>query len=259
MERNGTPLPPEEQQDLEEHGAVIDPLGDVEPGQMKIDLHCHSEASPDCGTPLELIPDRCVEQGVRVQAITDHNRIWGAMQIKEIVAERAQDGGYPLNIIIGEEITTTEGELIGLFLEEPVAAGLTPEETVASINDQGGLVLLPHGFDPLKRWRLRADARIRVADEIDIVETFNARISRRKWNRAAVEWAIRHDLPMSAGSDAHTLADIGSAWVEVSYQPIQNPEDLLRALEGGTPVGRWTHPLIAFLFKMWDRIRRKIL
>jgi predicted metal-dependent phosphoesterase TrpH len=148
--------------------------------------------------------------------------------------------------------------LIGLFLKEKIDAGLTPEATVAEIKKQGGLVLLPHGFDPLKRWHLRIEARKKISPSIDIVETFNSRISRPRWNQAAVQWAEERGIPMSAGSDAHTVADIGNAWVEVPAKPIDSPRDLLDALQDGVPMGVWIHPVIAFLFKMMDRTRRKV-
>jgi predicted metal-dependent phosphoesterase TrpH len=265
-ERQQEQLTPDEASEVEARGAVLKVGGKTELGTMKVDLHCHSEASHDCCTPLELIPLRCQTRGVNVQAITDHNLIWGAQRIKGIVEELAQNaeaGGpsyrAPLTVIIGEEISTNEGELIGLFLEERIESGLSPEETVERIKSQGGLVLLPHGFDPLKRWRLRPEARERIAHSIDIVETFNARISQPRWNRAAVAWSLERSLPISAGTDAHTLADIGSAWVEVPYQPIQKPQDLLRALEEGTPAGQWTHPVIASIYKLWDRTRRRYI
>jgi len=250
-------LPPEAVDQLETVGAVLD-TGVPEPGMMKIDLHCHTEASADCITPVLLFPDRCQTQAIKVQAITDHNEIWGAQRLKALSEERFDEASANLTVIVGEEISTREGEIIGLFLQEKIEAGLTPEETVAQIKAQGGLVLLPHGFDPLKRYRLRPEARQRIADSIDIVETFNARISRPRWNRAAVTWCEENGVLMSAGSDAHTLADVGSAWVEVPQRPIHRPEDLLKALEGGTPKGEWTHPVLAFIYKMWDRLRRKI-
>jgi predicted metal-dependent phosphoesterase TrpH len=224
---------------------------------MQIDLHCHSEASYDCDTLLRSFPQRCKERNIRVQAITDHNQIWGAQKLQEIAQEGAEEKGVKLTVIVGEEVSTREGEIIGLFLVERIDPGLRPEETVERIKAQGGLVLLPHGFDPMKRWRLQPEARQRISDSIDLVETFNARISQPRWNRAAVAWAQDHKALMSAGSDAHTLADIGSAWVETPYQAIGGPEDLLRALEGGTPVGEWTHPGIAFAYKLWDRTRRR--
>lgn len=250
-------LTSEEVEQIKEEGAVIkpEPEPEVKPNTMRIDLHCHTEASPDSSSPLAEIPERCVEKGITVQAITDHNIIWAAQELQETVRKR---GELPLQIIVGEEISTTEGELVGLFLKEKVDAGLTPEATVTAIKQQGGLVLLPHGFDPLKRWHLRMEARKKITASIDIVETFNSRISRPRWNRAAVAWAEENGVPMSAGSDAHTIADIGNAWVEVPARPIDSPEDLLAALQGGVPMGVWTHPVIAFMLKMADRTSRKI-
>lgn len=250
---------PEEIEDIEAAGAVPKEQRRPDPQLMRIDLHCHTEASPDCSTPLERVPDRCRHRGIAVQAITDHNHIWGAQKLVELVAEDRTTALPPVRFIVGEEISTRQGELIGLFLKRQVEAGLSPEETVAEIEDQGGLVLLPHGFDPLKRWRLQAEARQRIAESIDIVETFNTRISRPRWNREAVSWAEEQDALMSAGSDAHTLADIGSAWVEVPARSIDQPNNLLAALQGGVPVGHWRHPALAFLYKLWDRTRRRAL
>lgn len=250
---------PKEADEIETLGAVVEEKDHVEPGKMKIDLHCHSEASADCSTPLVLFPARCRERGVWVQAITDHNEIWGAQKLQEMLEEeKVKKAGFPLTIIVGEEVSTTNGEIIGLFLREKIPAGMSPKETVAAIKEQGGLVCLPHGFDPLKRWRLQPTALETVADEIDVVETFNARISQLRWNQAAVDWSKLHGVAMSAGSDAHTLADIGSAWVEVPVQQIRSPGDLLSALENGVPVGEWTHPVIAFLYKFWDRSLRRL-
>ena len=212
---------------------------------MRIDLHCHTEASHDCRTPLTRIPGRCLERRLDVLAVTDHNQIWGALKLREIVADRTD-----LTVIVGEEVSTREGELIGLFLQENIPAGLTPEQTVAAIRDQGGLVLLPHGFDPLKAHRLRSAALERIADQIDIVEIFNARISRPTWNRAASTWAQKRNRAMSAGSDAHLLAHIGDAWVEAPRRPIDSRDDLLAALSEGQVAGIWTHPALAFVQKL---------
>lgn len=212
---------------------------------MRIDLHCHTEASHDCRTPLAQIPGRCIERNLDVLAVTDHNQVWGALKLQEIVADHSD-----LTVIVGEEISTREGELIGLFLHENIPAGLTPEQTVAAIRDQGGLVLLPHGFDPLKVHRLKPAALERIADQIDIVEIFNARISRPTWNRAASTWATQHTRAVSAGSDAHLLAHIGDAWVEAPRRQIASKDDLLTALNEGQVAGNWTHPAFAFVQKL---------
>lgn len=175
---------------------------------MRVDLHCHTCVSGDSATPIDAIPARCREQNIAVQAITDHWKIWGAQQLKARVQGRAGHGDSGLTIIVGEEIQTDEGELIGLFLRERVEPGFSPEETVRRIKAQGGLVLLPHGFDPLKLVRLRPEARERIAEWIDIVETFNAHVSWPRWNRLAAEWAAARGKPMSAGSGrAHAGCD----------------------------------------------------
>lgn len=237
-----------------ESGATPAPASaaQVPSGTIRMDLHCHSEASADCRTPLKALLERAIAKGIHVQAITDHNEIWGALKLRELAQ------GTPLTVIVGEEVSTREGEIIGLFLHEKIPAGLSPEETVERIKAQGGLVLLPHGFDPLKRHRLHPLALQRVADQIDIVESFNAHISRPTWNRRAAQWAKERGLPVSAGSDAHTLVSIGAAWVQTPARAVQTPQDLLVALREGTVMGEWTHPAWAFVLKMWDFGRRRL-
>jgi hypothetical protein len=225
---------------------------------VKIDLHCHTEASPDSSTPFAAIPPRCREQGIAVQAIADHGTIDGALAVKAVAEAEIEAGAEGPTIIVGEEIRTPEGELIGLFLDETIPHGLTPEETVERIQAQDGLVLLPHGFDPFKPSRLKPVARSRIVDAIDIVETFNTHVSWNGWNRAAEAWAQLQGLPTSAGSDAHSLAAIGSAWTEAPDRSIRTPEDLLGALAEGTTGGRWSHPIVVSLQTLWDRIRRKL-
>jgi predicted metal-dependent phosphoesterase TrpH len=216
---------------------------------MKIDLHCHSQASWDCITPLEEIPRRCRERGISVQAITDHDEIWGAQEL----ARLAQDS--ELTVIVGEEITTSAGELIGLFLQERIQPGQSARATVLQIREQGGLVLLPHGFDPLKRGRLQPAALREVAEEIDIVEAFNSRVSRTHWNNEARRWGLENKHLLSGGSDAHTLRDIGSAWVDTPDISIRDPADLLQALAAGQVDGQWVHPASAFAYKAFDWAR----
>lgn len=217
------------------------------PEISKIDLHCHSEASGDCVTPIASIPARCLERGITVQAITDHDEIWGAQKIKEYASQNAE---YKhITFIVGEEVSTAEGEIIGLFLTERINPHQTPEETVRQIKAQGGLVLIPHAFDPLKRFRLSPVARERIIKDIDIIESFNARISNPRWNDAASLWAAEKGFAQSAGSDAHTLHDIGCAWTESPIIHVETPEDLLTALKESKIQGMWTHPVIAFYNK----------
>jgi len=228
------------------------------PPPLRIDLHCHTEASHDCVTPLKVIPARLIARGIAVQAITDHDQIWGAQKLRDMVQDNPDWRGK-LDIIIGEEISTAEGEIIGLFLKERIAPGLSPEDTVKAIKAQGGLVNLPHGFDPLKRHRLRPTARERIAADIDIIEVFNARISNMKWNTAAADWAKEHGKLMATGSDAHTWADLGCCAVESTWNAaIDSPANLLAALAGAKVNGKWTHPAWAFALKSVFWVRQKL-
>lgn len=225
---------------------------------MKIDLHCHTEASWDCITPLTKVLPRCQAQGIAVQAITDHNEIWAAQELQAQAEARLTEGQEAPTIIVGEEISTREGEIIGLFLQERIPRDLSAEETVSRIKEQGGLVLVPHGFDPMNFKRLKPATLTRIAGTVDIIEVFNTRISKPRWNQAAASWADEHGVLKSAGSDAHTLADIGSAWVETPERPIRSSEDLLLALKVGTAQGVWTHPLRALGYKVVDWVYQTI-
>lgn len=219
---------------------------------MKIDLHLHTEASHDCSTPFAEVVKRCGKRGIHVQAVTDHDQIWGGQELAEVA-------GDELDVIVGEEISTREGEIIGLFLRERIPPRMSPEETVAAIRDQNGIVLLPHGFDPYKANRLKPAARERIADDIDVVEVFNARVSHPRRNREARDWAVQNDVPASAGTDAHIPSAIGEAWVQAPDLDATTPEGLLRALQLGVPDGTWVHPVPAYGYKVWDSTRRLAL
>lgn len=225
------------------------------PATMRVDLHVHTEVSHDCRTRLRDIPAQMVRTGTLAIAVTDHDQQRGGPELRAIIED--QGLADRLSVISGEEITTREGELIGLFLQNRIPPGLTPEETVGEIRAQGGLVLLQHGFDPLKRYRLRPEATERIADQIDLVETFNSRLSRHRWNHAAAVWAQARNLPMCAGSDAHTLQDIGEAWVDTPFRLIGSPTDLRHALSAGTVAGHWTHPVYAYGRKQWRNLRSR--
>jgi predicted metal-dependent phosphoesterase TrpH len=213
---------------------------------MNIDLHCHSKASCDCVSEFEDIALCCKERHIWVQAITDHNEIWGAQKLQAMTQNDTE-----LTIIVGEEIYTASGEIIGLYLNECIPAGLSALETVQRIKAQGGLVLLPHPFDRLKRSYLKARARQDIIDFIDIVEVFNAHISRPEYNHAARRWAQTHHKAMSGGSDAHSLQHIASAYTEVPEMALDTPAQLLKALEQGTVKGSWRHPAVTLMSRAW--------
>jgi len=212
---------------------------------MKLDLHVHTWQSRDSRSTYDEIIARAVEKGLDALAITDHNTIVGAQEM----AERS-----PIPIIIGEEIRTPEGEIIGLFLREEVPRGLSPEETITRIKEQGGLVLIPHPFDRVRRGSALGEAVLqRVIDQVDIIEGFNARAIFPSDNVRAQAVAAKHGLPCSAGSDAHAPYEIGAAYVEMV--PWSTPAEFLTNLQDARITGRLSGPRVR-LSSTWAKMVR---
>jgi predicted metal-dependent phosphoesterase TrpH len=184
-----------------------------------VDLHLHSSASFDCRVSPQQVARRARQLGLSPLFLTDHDKIRGAQHLLAAGQE----------VIVGEEILTTEGELIGLFLRTTVPRRLSPEETVAAIKEQGGLVYLEHPYDTGRR-NLKEEAIERIADKIDIVEVFNGR-SEPEPNRKAEDLRNALGVPAGAGSDAHTLREIGGVYVEM--EAFEGPQDFLGKLRSG--------------------------
>ena|ERR1041385_6352047 len=171
---------------------------------VRVDLHLHSSASWDCDVPPGVVAVRCRSLGLGPVFLTDHDTMNGALELR-----RAD----PLGVVAGQEVTTAEGELIGLFLERPIEPGLPAEEAARRIKAQGGLVYLQHPYD--RRRRSLPEATIeRLAAGIDVVEVFNGR-SAPADNRRAEDLREILDAAPGAGSDAHTLEEIGGVYVEL--------------------------------------------
>jgi predicted metal-dependent phosphoesterase TrpH len=156
--------------------------------------------------------------------LTDHNTIEGALKL-----QAADD-----NVVVGEEVMTTEGELIGIFLTEAIPTGLSAREAVRRIRAQGGLVYLEHPYDSFRR-HLTEEAIEALADQIDIVEVWNGR-SDTGINQKARQLCDILGAVAGAGSDAHTIQDIGAVYVEM--EAFEGAEDFLAKLRRGKIVGR---------------------
>jgi predicted metal-dependent phosphoesterase TrpH len=165
-----------------------------------------------------------------VVAITDHNETAAAMKA-------AASWSGPVRVIVGEEIRTQAGEVIGLFLTERIPYVLPVAEAIGRIREQGGLVYLPHPYDPA-RGSLRAAADALCADGLaDIVEVFNAKIADHALNDLAAALAERCGLPAGAGSDAHDPAGVGAAYVEMP--DFDGPASFLASLATARVVGEY--------------------
>ena len=200
-----------------------EPLPTVE--RLFADLHCHSSASFDSlSKPADLVRV-AAERGLTHLAITDHERIDGALAARDLVP----DG---LTIIVGEEIRSADGDVLGLYLERAVPPGLSATETIAAIHEQGGLAGIPHPFDRFRASGLAGlpdDRLAEVAAAVDFVETWNARVPSAATNERARAFAAAHGLPGAASSDAHTLVEVGVASTNLAG-PITGPTELRAAL-----------------------------
>jgi predicted metal-dependent phosphoesterase TrpH/glycosyltransferase involved in cell wall biosynthesis len=194
------------------------------------DLHTHTSWSHDCVVePTELV-DHAEEQGLGAIAVTDHNAFGGALQAAELAADR------PLTVIPGEEVKTAgQGEVIGLFLQEEIPRGLSFEDTIAAIREQGGLVYLPHPFDRMHAIPDAATLHRHLAD-IDVFEVYNARLLFEQYNDEAERFARKYNLTMAAGSDAHVLQGLGTGGVRM--RAFNDPEEFLVSLRSAEVLRR---------------------
>ncbi len=188
--------------------------------------------SGDSTTTVDELADAVVASAIDVLCITDHHAIDGARRLATEL---------PCRVVVGEEIRTTRGELIGLFLRERIPFGLSPEATASRIRDQGGLVYVPHPFDPMRR-NLAEDAleALAVAGLVDAIEGRNAKTSLESLQRQAQDFARHHDLAAGAGSDAHVPEAIGAAYVEMP--DFDGPSSFLDGLRHGEVVGHHSDP-----------------
>ena len=213
---------------------------------IKADLHVHTSHSVDgCMSPVEVV-HLSRSRGLGALAITDHNTIAGALAVAELA---------PFPVIVGQEASTAEGELLGLFLEEEVPRDLLAEETVGLIKEQGGLAGVPHPFDRLRPESVRESTLSELAEQLDFVEGLNSRVTFFADNLRAHEFADRHGLPVTAGSDAHTAHELGRAYVELSAvgDGVQFLEQLRAGQMGGGLSPFWVHFL-----SIYARARRRL-
>ena len=213
---------------------------------LRADLHLHTNYSPDSLITPEALVSRCIKLGINCIAVTDHNVLEGAQAVQNIA---------PFRVVAAEEIKTSEGEVIGFFLKERIPPRLSPEETVRRIKEQGGLVGVPHPFDRLRREPLRQAALERVLSQVDIIEVFNARVTVGSDNARAVAFAAEHGLACSAGSDAHSLLEVGKACVEMD--DFETPQEFLESLRNGKIDGRCSTPLV-HVISTWAKLRRRL-
>lgn len=201
---------------------------------MKVEFHCHTRWSKDSLVEPEKLIAACRKKGIGKVVITDHNSIGGA-----VIAQKMA----PDLVIVGEEIMTSQGELLAAYVKEEVPKGLSPDEAIRRLRDQDAFISVSHPFDSWRNgaWSLKdLDA---IIDRVDAIEVFNARCSSQKDNDLALQYAKSHGVLGTAGSDAHSTMELGSAIV--SLPEFNDSVGLKEVLREGRIVGKlspyWVH------------------
>ena len=200
----------------------------------------------DCDTPLDKIVRRCQELRINCVAIADHGTAEGALEMQKLA---------PFKVIVAEEVLTTQGEIMGMFLKETIPGGLTPAETVKRIRDQGGLVNIPHPFETIRGSALKDGCIDEIAKDIDLMEVLNSRSPFPANSNKARDFAEKHGIPGGAGSDAHSVYEIGNAYVEMAE--FSTPAEFLKALALGRIHGKRSGVFV-HLFSTWARTKARL-
>jgi predicted metal-dependent phosphoesterase TrpH len=213
---------------------------------LKADFHIHTRFSMDSSTDPEEVVRVCKQKNINCIAIADHGAIEGALVVKKLA---------PFYVIVAEEVLTARGEIMGMFLQELVPSGLSIEESIRRIKEQGGLLCAQHPFDKFRADALKAEVMEEIKSQIDLVEVFNSRNPLLRSSQQAREFAAKHNLPSSAGSDAHSSYEIGNAWVEMPE--FAGKEDFLSSLVQGNIHGHRANPVSHFS-SLISRIRKAV-
>jgi len=219
----------------------------AEGGRLRVEMHCHTRASKDSLNPYDGILPAMDAAGIDRLIVTDHDRVDGALRMHSLAPDR---------IIVGEEVRTKEGpDLIGIFLTELIPRYTPMRETCERIRAQGGIVYVPHPFDTRRRGG--GELLDGIADLVDVVEAHNARTFKPEVNQQGEAWGREHGKLLGAGSDAHTLGEIGTAYVEVPpFEP--DRDSFLAALASATLV-RGTSPFRVTVYSTYANLRKKIV
>jgi predicted metal-dependent phosphoesterase TrpH len=195
----------------------------------KVELHSHTLWSKDCVVNFDAILRLCERRGIDRIAITDHNTADGALELQKRAPDR---------VIVGEEIMTDRGEILGYFMQESIPRGLTPAETIRRLRDQGAVISVSHPFDRLRKGAWQEADLLEIIDKVDAIEVFNSRCMFKDDNVKAAAFAEQHTLTGTVGSDAHSRIEYGRALVQM--QPFEGASDFLLSLRAAQHINRYS-------------------
>jgi hypothetical protein len=213
---------------------------------FRVEFHCHTNASSDSLTrPSDLVA-AARRKGIDRLIITDHNTIAGAQ------IARALD---PELVIVGEEIMTTRGEILAAYVLEEIPAGLTPQETIHRLKDQGAFISVSHPFDRLRSGAWQERDLLEILPLVDAIEVYNSRCMFPGFNRAARRFAEQQDIPGTVGSDAHAPFEVGRSLLLL--EPFEGPDGMRKVIRNGIPQVKWSPPWVHFASR-YASVRKKL-
>lgn len=194
---------------------------------MRLETHCHTRYSKDSLLPFSLLYFKCKLRNISYIAITEHNNILGALEFKKYCEKKRGN----VNVIIGEEVMTESGEIIGLFLKNEIPQGLSCKETIRKIKEQNGIVYVPHPYDEKRNKTVLKEECIKeFAPMIDCIECHNGRNISPSYDKRQTEIADKYSIPKVIGSDAHTFMEVGRNYMNVKCAP-NTSENFKRAIQ----------------------------
>ena len=198
---------------------------------LRVEFHCHTIASKDSLTRPETLVSVVRRKGLDRVVVTDHNTIAGA---------RAAQALDPERVVVGEEIMTTRGEILAAYVTEEIPAGLTPLESIRRLRGQGAFISVSHPFDRLRKGGWEERDLLEILPLVDAIEVYNSRCMLPSFNARAREFAQRHGVAGTVGSDAHAAFELGRSqmWLE----PFDGPEGMRKVIGRGVPRVRWSPP-----------------
>jgi len=223
-------------------------MGSIHQDMLTVQFHCHTRYSPDSLVrPVDLVKT-CRRKGIDRVVVTDHNVIHGALEAQSIDPEL---------VIMGEEIKTSQGELLAAYVKEYIPPYLTPMETIERLRDQGAFISVSHPFDSVRNGSWDPDDLRAILPYIDAIEIFNARCMLAQANQQAQEFARQHSLAGTAGADAHTLLELNRA--VMSLPGFDDTKSLCLALPHADFEPRLSSPFIHFTSRwaVWHKSWKK--
>ena len=202
---------------------------------LLVEFHCHTNASKDSLLrPQELIA-AARAKGIDRLIVTDHNTIAGARLAQQLDPEL---------VIVGEEIMTTQGEILAAYVSEEIPAGFSPQETIRRLRDQGAFISVSHPFDKMRSGGWLEQDLLEILPLVDAIEVFNSRCMLPRFNREARRFAERHNIPGTVGSDAHAAFEVGRSLMRL--EPFEGPDEMRNVIRTGVPLTRWSPPWFHF-------------